>query len=248
MTNAVAYPQLHISVAEQVQPQPKYISDLVKAAMDCIEIARDGDLLLRVQETSTLRVSALVLRTTSEVFGAMLGPHFAEGRAFRSNSTTETPRLDLPEDDAQGMKLLCCVLHQRNDLLEDDITVAQLHSLAVVADKYACTKAVQYTATCWFSRMSNQTIKNHAIDIISASYLLNHAESFARMTNLVAKECKDNVLRLLAAIAPASETVVTLQGQYLRGYCLVNMADKAILVKTAFVRLKKLRPVHCERP
>lgn len=67
--------------------------------MERIDVASDGDLILVVGDQLELRVYACVLRLTSPVFKAMLGPRFAEGQ--NPGTSAEPQRLALPEDDVE---------------------------------------------------------------------------------------------------------------------------------------------------
>ncbi|KAJ6007905.1 hypothetical protein N7540_011881 [Penicillium herquei] len=69
------------------------------------EVCPDGDLVLIVgPEKLELQVSTGVLRRSSGVFGAMLGPNWKEARA---------KTVKLPEDHGIAMYHICLALHYR---------------------------------------------------------------------------------------------------------------------------------------
>ncbi|OCL09897.1 hypothetical protein AOQ84DRAFT_375415 [Glonium stellatum] len=79
------------------------------------DIATDGDIILVVGlELRRLRVHALILKNASKVFNAMFGPHFREGQGLGGACSKEIP---LPDDDADALKLICSVIHSRNDMV-----------------------------------------------------------------------------------------------------------------------------------
>ncbi|KAK4494029.1 hypothetical protein PRZ48_015215 [Zasmidium cellare] len=108
--------------------------------MERLDIAPDGDLILVVDDKLELLVHTCVLRLTSPVFKAMLGPDFAEGQSH--GAAANPKRLDLPEDDEEGIRYLCLVLHQANQHLPETMSTAQLLRFSMMVDKYDCTSAV----------------------------------------------------------------------------------------------------------
>ncbi|KAK4541180.1 hypothetical protein LTR36_008254 [Oleoguttula mirabilis] len=76
-------------------------------------IADQGDLFLIVgdKKKAKLRVSSAMLKGTSAVFAAMLGPHFQEGQGTCS---AESPKeISFPDDDAIAMSDMCNLLHHK---------------------------------------------------------------------------------------------------------------------------------------
>ena len=96
--------------------------------MESIDFTVDCDLTLIVDEILELRVSSETLQNASPVLKTMLGPKYAEGQALLS-ITSSLPQVELPDDDPDGMRLLCAALHSRNDLLPTKIDGTVLVSL-----------------------------------------------------------------------------------------------------------------------
>ncbi|KAK2751745.1 hypothetical protein FQN55_009186 [Onygenales sp. PD_40] len=111
----------------------------------------DGDIAFEVflQGTAKTKVHVLVsshrLSAASPVFNAMFNSNFREGVGrTRANAGSGKPFvIPLPEDDAIAIALLCGIIHGKvNDVVETNPSVSELYSLAVLGDKYACTKKV----------------------------------------------------------------------------------------------------------
>ncbi|SMY21394.1 unnamed protein product [Zymoseptoria tritici ST99CH_1A5] len=126
-------------------------------------IIEEGDTLLvcaDAEELGKLRVSSIILKHTSPVFKAMLGPHFAEGQVPRS--ALHPQELHCPEDDWHAMKCLMQLLHHSKSWLQDDLcnsgTLERLIGLGVVADKYACIEAIFLQVDTVFAHFRNSHI------------------------------------------------------------------------------------------
>ena len=156
--------------------------------MEKVTIAHHSDIALIVEDILVLRVSAAVLRNTSDVFRAMLGENWAEGQSLRNATSSLMPELRLPDDDSAGMKLLCAALHQRNDLIKDEIEPLQLGVVADLADKYDCTTALKHTATVWFHALSDTQIKEWPFSLVKAASTFENAHQFAKITNVLVKQ------------------------------------------------------------
>ena len=118
-----------------------------------VDVAADGDLVLLVGGKLELRVHSLLLKMNSPVFRAMLGPNWLEGQSLSSISETTPGTLALPDDDAQGMKYLCFMLHNQHDNLTGGSRRTGLLDIAKLADKVspltalACTRETLSTNT-----------------------------------------------------------------------------------------------------
>ncbi|KAF2167720.1 hypothetical protein M409DRAFT_21872 [Zasmidium cellare ATCC 36951] len=146
--------------------------------MDRLDVAPDGDLILVVNDKLELRVYSCVLRLTSPVFKAMLSPDFAEGQA---RGTASAPQmLPLPEDNAEGMRLLCLALHQANKDLPQSMPTAELLRFATVVDKYQCSSSVWSHSQAWLG--GYQDSSQIEAFLLSAVYKLDDAKAFHRLT------------------------------------------------------------------
>lgn len=114
------------------------------AQLKRVDVAADGDLILVVGNNLDgnkleLRVHSLLLKMNSPVFRTMLGPNWLEGQSLSNISETSPGKLDLPDDDAKGMKYLCYILHHRNDKLAALPRAITFLSIAKSVDKVSKT-------------------------------------------------------------------------------------------------------------
>jgi hypothetical protein len=75
-------------------------------------IAYAADLVLIVGTPATVKlsVSSIVLKDSSKVFAALLGPNFAEGQPAATSGLKE---VTLADDDPSAMSDMCFLLHGR---------------------------------------------------------------------------------------------------------------------------------------
>jgi hypothetical protein len=98
------------------------------------DITPDGDVVLIVgEENLRLRVYSQFLLSASKVFGAMFLPHWSEGQRLCKEALTE---ILLPEDDADAMRIICYIIHHRNDLVPRHLTTRDILRIAIEVDKY----------------------------------------------------------------------------------------------------------------
>ena len=135
----------------------------------------------------------VALGTTSKVFRAMLGPNFAEGQSIRTASAQRPAEIRLPNDDADGMRLLCAALHQRNDLLPIQIEASRLLSFAAMVNKYGCATAVQHTATYFLESVAKAG--GSTLDVVLAAYRLDHPLAFAHATHHLSRTADIEALK-----------------------------------------------------
>lgn len=136
-----------------------------------------GDVYLNVANEIRLLVSTKVLSVCSKVFAAMFGSNFTEGQqTFSFFSPLE---IDLPEDDPNAMKHLCCHLHLKHILMEQSgHSRLEILRLAIVADKYGCADALRLVSYVLRSYLEEPA---HCDDIflLMAAYHLNGAAVFS---------------------------------------------------------------------
>ncbi|KAF7192359.1 hypothetical protein HII31_06391 [Pseudocercospora fuligena] len=157
--------------------------------MECFDIVDEGDIILEVQSSVKLRVYSQVLRLNSTVFSAMLGKDWAEGKALIGATAGAPCCLKLPEDDAEAMKLLCLVLHNRNYTLSDCRSPSAFLNYAEVTDKYNCAKAVRlFSDACfhYFEKMgpARISLQEYAM-ILQATVRLDNATRFTIFADVV---------------------------------------------------------------
>jgi hypothetical protein len=140
------------------------------------DITSDGDLVLIVgEEKVRLRVYSQCLRSASKVFGAMFGPNWSEGQKLSTQSPGE---VSLPEDDADAMQIICCILHHRHDLVPDNLTAKLVLRIAVEADKYDLRTALKYISPRWLKDESCGGILDRS-RLVAAAFLFNNREAYA---------------------------------------------------------------------
>ena len=112
-----------------------------------LDISPDGDVVLVVgPQNVRLRIQSQVLRCASKVFGAMFGPTWSEGQGL----SKEPPReVRLVEGDADALRIICCVIHHRNDDVPQSLPPMQVLQIAIVADKYDLSIALKFARAQW---------------------------------------------------------------------------------------------------
>lgn len=150
---------------------------------DVENIAPDGDVILVVGAgKKKLRVTSQTLSSTSPVFKALLGPHFREGQQARSSQ--DPVAIELPEDPAVGMRMLCRLLECFEFPPRKSAPFStEILEFVICADKYDCLKAVRWQAKGMLSERLCIIQSNHIIDwdaMLASAYLMQHQEVFKR--------------------------------------------------------------------
>lgn len=120
-----------------------------------VRVANNGDvdfLLQTDKNSTTIRVSSVLLEFASPVFGALLGP--LQGQAEHSEDSPK--EILLVDDNSRAMVDLCSILHHKQtDLQELDASyhsTERLLELCVIADKYGCGSIIALAVEALFSR------------------------------------------------------------------------------------------------
>jgi hypothetical protein len=141
------------------------------------DISPDGDVVLVVGPRNVrLRIQSQFLRCASKVFGAMFGPTWSEGQGLSKESPRE---VRLVEDDADALRIICCVIHHRNDDVPQYLTPRKVLQIAIEADKYDLNVALKYARAQWLKPRGSP----ERVDI---GYLLAAAFLFGDMDMFVA--------------------------------------------------------------
>jgi hypothetical protein len=144
-----------------------------------VEIAADGNVILVVgPEKMKLRVHSLFLQAVSRPFSAMFGPDWKEGHNMLGRDVPV--ELPLPKDDAVAMKLICAIIHHRNEMVPQTLAARDVLGIAVTADKYDCVSALKFAGGNWL-----QPRKIEAGDLMllaAAAYLFQNAQAFKEIT------------------------------------------------------------------
>ncbi|EME41816.1 hypothetical protein DOTSEDRAFT_135377 [Dothistroma septosporum NZE10] len=147
--------------------------------VDQVDVAPNGDLVLIIRDELALRVYSVILELCSPVFKAMLDPHFAEGQI--QGASADPKRIALPEDSAEGMRILCLCLHHQTDTLKQLPSHAVIQELAIVADKYGCMNAVCSVLESWLAQIDTLSWKNPG-PVLHTICLFDDAERFQTLT------------------------------------------------------------------
>jgi hypothetical protein len=141
------------------------------------EIVVDGDLVLVVGSGELkVLVHSLFLKAASKPFSAMLSPRWKEGRDMLEQDVPV--ELPLPDDNAEGLWLICAIIHHRNDLVPDVLEPGVVLEIAILADKYDFIEVLKFACEAWFRPRNNKD----DILLIAAAYLLWNAQAFKELT------------------------------------------------------------------
>jgi hypothetical protein len=144
-----------------------------------VDMAPDGDCVLVVgPDMVKFRVHSLFLRTASKPFSAMFTPEWKEGDALRRQS--RPPEILLPEDDATYMRLVCAVIHHKNQDVPANLSASDVLGVAITADKYDCVHAVKFAIDNWLRGRKDEA--SDLIALAAAAYLLWNENAFKEIT------------------------------------------------------------------
>lgn len=132
------------------------------------------DIILVVGEDQVrTSASSQLLCMASKPFSKMLGPNFKEGQSDDGSTGREIP---LPADKPSAIELMCNIIHHRIDGTVPIPTAAELCDLAIVSDKYDCTRATGLAAKAWIQPTPAHGMNDLGLLLISASiYVLPEA-------------------------------------------------------------------------
>jgi hypothetical protein len=134
----------------------------------------DWDIVLVVGEDQVqIHASSQLLCMASKPFSKMLGPHFKEGQPHAASTEKKIP---LPADKPSAIRIMCNIIHHQIDGTGPVPTAAELCDLAIVADKYDCTRATGLAARAWMQPTFAHDTSDLGLLLISASiYALSEA-------------------------------------------------------------------------
>jgi hypothetical protein len=142
---------------------------------------------------ANLLVSSKVLSLASPVFAALLGPKFLEGNRIRHGVS---PTIELHDDDPTAVALICNILHYRYDSVPTKLEAKQLGQIAILCDKYDCSKSFQLWSEKWLSSSCGAPFSDLG-HLLLAAYKLNDPVHFA-----------DFSTQLIKGVVPKRETWV----------------------------------------
>ncbi|OMP82682.1 hypothetical protein BK809_0006992 [Diplodia seriata] len=127
-----------------------------------------------------LRVCSKVMKLSSPVFRAMLGPHFREGQNLSQATTEEPTVIPLPDDDFASMKTICETLHYKGT-----VPPANWITFARLVDKYDTKDAMQFTIEAWLAEelckkgpSDKLWYQEHPEELLLAAHLLDNPRAF----------------------------------------------------------------------
>lgn len=102
--------------------------------------------------TVNLVVSSKALALASPVFKTMFSGQFKEGIDLaQAQAASQRYQLDLPEDNAEAMEILCNIIHAKMDRVPDLPSASCLADLAILADKYQCMLLLKDPGKVWLN-------------------------------------------------------------------------------------------------
>lgn len=166
--------------------------------MDTDEIDPHGDvvLVLGQDDIIRLRVFSSILTRASKPFAAMFDGRFAEGESLSGSSPK---KIKLVDDNPEAMRLLCNILHMQNDKLPHTLSSEQLIDIALLVDKYDCSRAVKLASSVWLQRAEAQLTTGtleERLSAVAAAYLLDEPVAFRRITSSIVLNEADSLARL----------------------------------------------------
>ncbi|KAK5695122.1 hypothetical protein LTR17_024595 [Elasticomyces elasticus] len=132
------------------EAEPATVMPENNTTLQDITIAEEGDIILVLEDgKKRIKVLAAILSFKSKVFKKMLGPHFLEGQTQRSSEQPQ--EIQLPEDDADAMVLMCQLLHSGGPGKERG-HLREVAVMASLADKYDCVYEVSFISETLLKR------------------------------------------------------------------------------------------------
>lgn len=151
------------------------------------QIIPDGDVILVVGlKKSKIQLSSHLLRTTSPVFAAMLGPSFKEGTLLReSQGPTE---IFLPEDNAEALWNIYSTLYGAHPRV-NHLKPAELYNISIVAHKYDLVSRLSPICELWFEDTNEELFGSVKIawKMMMAAYWLDNEFGFGNLSQTLIK-------------------------------------------------------------
>jgi hypothetical protein len=164
----------------------------------------------------------------------MLHGKFSEGTAIgykRKLAEIESVIISLPDDDGDAMELLCKVLHHQ---WSGSPTLEELKPLAVICDKYQCSKALNLWSTSWLQNVLDNNCLLSAPTLVALAYMFDNALMFHLATKALVESgslsCLDHCIQYPAVPAQlidgktqeyTADSVVWLNLSQIRSYIIL---------------------------
>jgi len=161
--------------------------------------AAQGDVVLVVNSGTTkpeYLVSSQQLSLASPVFRVMLSPFFLEGQNISSALPKE---IELPEDAAGPIRLLCSLTHfTPTETFPDGLSAPDFLQFAKLVDKYDCRRALRYANEAYFSRHKKNVDKlSH---LLQAACYVDDAAAFETISAALGYRLGQAALSRLATV------------------------------------------------
>ncbi|KAH7302862.1 hypothetical protein B0I35DRAFT_365907 [Stachybotrys elegans] len=158
------------------------------------DVTSDGNLVLIVgEQKKQLRVQSQCLSCASKVFRVMFSPPWSDDRNLSADNAKE---ISLLEDDAQALYIIFCVLHHRNDILPQELSPQQVLQVAIAADKYDVSVALQYVRAQWLKHGQNDNSMDMAY-LLAAAFLFDDAVAFEEIAMALILQHRESYVLLL---------------------------------------------------
>jgi hypothetical protein len=158
------------------------------------DITSDGDVVLIVgADKVRLRVSSECLRYASKIFRAMFGPDWYEGQRLSKDCPTD---VELPEDDAYSMWILCSLIHYRNDLVPDHLTSREILQMSIAVDKYDLKLSLKHVISGWLKpRTTTEMVETG--QLLAAAFQLQCSKEFMEHTRTLLLDYTESYVDLM---------------------------------------------------
>ncbi|KAK4893882.1 hypothetical protein LTR27_007908 [Elasticomyces elasticus] len=200
------HPHLSINTDTTLKTSPR-----IAMAPQLIDIAPYGDVVLVCTipgESGVyhLHVSSIFLSHGSTVFKAMFGPHFKEGHALTSGpGTVEIP---LPEDNLDGMIMICQALHLQHHLLPSKVQPFQLLQVALLTDKYDCIDVLRFASEVWLKQAEAEAIPEDLLEVLYAASYFIQAALFGHLAQSVVLRSEGTISDLVESESSELNTCI----------------------------------------
>jgi hypothetical protein len=123
----------------------------------------------------------------------MFEPRWSEGQGLSEESPSEVL---LPEDDAYALRIICCVIHHRNNDVPEVLTSREVLQIAILADKYDLAVALKYARERWLKPGGNFEALNMGY-LMAAAFLFGDIDAFVAITLRLILDYKGSYMELL---------------------------------------------------
>ncbi|KAJ4314285.1 hypothetical protein N0V84_008988 [Fusarium piperis] len=161
-------------------------------------IAPDGDVIFALNKDGTkVRVHSAIMKNSSPVFTAMLGPNFKEGRALSAGNGIPV-EISLPEDDPIAFGWVCRVLHSQADTKLWSPEPKKIAQVLDIANKYDLMDGIQLSVNIWINHQINTSADPDYWSLLLASYRAHDHDTFETTSRHLVLKYKDSFVKLAA--------------------------------------------------